>query len=657
VRAEEPEILAFDVSEGDVDNHFFRRGPVAAHLLVSSGRAPRLIVAFPAGNCGAGLWFASAGAPVDLAVRGPVVPVERDDGMRGVSASLVSSASLLRVRGAVLGSVRALREYGSRGAVPAELGHSVELGSSVVLERATACGKHRVALLITVRAGGSVTVDLKGRVVLAAAGSGKSLELEITALTDEPPLTPIAARDLLVESAQPDPGDAAGMRALQTLAFLAYEEKLLAGSYRFLTYFGRDTLLTLRLLLPALQPRVIEAALGSVLDRLGPEGDVAHEEDIGDWAAVRRLRGEVAQGEVRDPIYDYQMIDDDFLLAPVAVAYLLDHPAGRERGRALLARRMPGGGMYGEALARNLARVLRAATPFALDPCARTLVSLKEGHPVGEWRDSVEGLGFGRTPFNVNAVLVPAALEAAARLYESDLGLGDAAAARCAGRLAAAWQQAAALFRVEVPVDVARAQLRSCAESMGVDPGPALECVQGPVGFYALALDAQGAPIPVMHSDDAFALLFASPSSEDLEEAAGRLCRPFPAGLRTPVGVVVANAAFAPAHRHLFSRSHYHGAVVWSWKQAMLAAGLRRQLGRADLPESTRLALQQAEESLWEVIRAAEAMRASELWTWAVEDGWFKLVPFGAEGAHQDESNAAQLWSTTYLSLPAGPVP
>jgi len=62
------------------------------------------------------------------------------------------------------------------------------------------------------------------------------------------------------------------LRDKQVFAFLASREKFTAGSWRFLTYFGRDTLLSLELLMPVLKPDVIEGALGSVLERLGPNG-------------------------------------------------------------------------------------------------------------------------------------------------------------------------------------------------------------------------------------------------------------------------------------------------------------------------------------------------------------------------------------------------
>src|SRR5438105_12633195 len=99
-------------------------------------------------------------------------------------------------------------------------------------------------------------------------------------------------------------------RELRALAFLSYCEKLLAGSWRFLTYFGRDTLLSVRLLLPVLRPDVAEAALGAVIERLADDGDVAHEEDIGDFATLRHLHDSPRPADLRAPIYDYKMVDD-----------------------------------------------------------------------------------------------------------------------------------------------------------------------------------------------------------------------------------------------------------------------------------------------------------------------------------------------------------
>jgi hypothetical protein len=92
--------------------------------------------------------------------------------------------------------------------------------------------------------------------------------------------------------------------------------------------------------------------------------------------------------------------------------------------------------------------------------------------------------------------------------------------------------------------------------------------------------------------------------------------------------------------------------VIWSWQQAMLAAGLERQLARADLPAPVRAALLQAKRALWAVIHASHEASTWELWTSAIEGGQFRLVPFGSAGqGHQSESNAVQLWSTVYLAV------
>ncbi len=184
--------------------------------------------------------------------------------------------------------------------------------------------------------------------------------------------------------------------------------------------------------------------------------------------------------------------------------------------------------------------------------------------------------------------------------------------------------------------------------------GAALRSVgTGAVRFHALALGADGSPIPVLHSDEGFDLLFGTPSAVDLTRAVTALARPFPAGLFTPVGVVVANPVFAePAVQAKLSRNAYHGTVIWSWQQAVLAAGLARQLRRQDLAPALKRRMRAAEVQLWHAIRAGDAMRNSELWSWSFVNQRFQIAPFGTNVADVDEANAAQLWSTVYLSIP-----
>src|SRR5258708_35196458 len=53
----------FEVKEGQNLNYFLRDGMTAAHLVLRSGNTPRLLVAFPAGNSGVGIWFQSHKTP------------------------------------------------------------------------------------------------------------------------------------------------------------------------------------------------------------------------------------------------------------------------------------------------------------------------------------------------------------------------------------------------------------------------------------------------------------------------------------------------------------------------------------------------------------------------------------------------------------------
>jgi glycogen debranching enzyme len=559
--------------------------------------------------------------------------------MCGLTATIRARVPELRLHRAVLGSIRVIREFNRTGELPPGVRHTVGGMDDVLLERRLLDGR-RLRVRIAAEGGSGVRVEEAGRVSLLADDGG-DITSRIAVLTEAPPLTPIPKDQLLRADLTTDDRD------LQALAFLSYREKLLAGSWRFLTYFGRDTLLTVRLLMPVLRPEVIEAGLGSVIARLAPDGRVAHEEDIGDYASLRR-KAEDLPGDPGTPIHDHRMVDDDFLLAPVLAHYLLDTPEGRSRARDFLAPRQ-------RQVLANLGYVLRRTAPYAERPEAGELIAIRRGEQVGEWRDSLDGLGGGRIPYNVNAALVPAALQAAARLYASGLlGDRDAQAAR-ARAMAETWRSASAHFLVEVPADEAADRLRAYAGEAGIEatvPG-------GPVVFPALALRADHRPVEVMHSDDGFVLLFLSPGPGELERIADLVLEPFPLGLRTPVGMLVSNPAFCPdpAERARFSRRHYHGTVVWSWQQALMAAGLRRQLARTDLPAGTREKLRRAEGALWDVIRATGDLRRSELWSWEVVDGAYRPVPFGQGRGHHTESNAVQLWSTVYLGVrpPEGP--
>lgn len=722
------EKLAFGVKEGNIRNYFHRQGSAAVHLLTRSGQDPRIIAAYPAGNQGIGVWFYAEGSETQLwagataepdddaavIAGGGVAAVVREEGakdMHGVRATIKSDANRLTAYLTLLANVRTLRDFGyglcleNANQFPELRNETIEYieeHNVVRVRRAQIGGAYAMELLI--KGGAGTTLAVKEQEFAArqscqaTAGSdpetlieisgASGVEFDIIVLGNDEPLTPIEKADLLAQT----PGDSFEFNAL---AFLSYAEKLQAGSWRFLTYFGRDTLLSVRMLMPGLRRDVVEAALTSVIERINlkagvPDpyfdyeievGDVSHEEELADYAAWKNDMLDPKPANVRDPRYDYKMVDDDFLLAPVLVEYIakvraeITDPVQADAAiAAFLARTRTDGTTFQAAIEANLKLVLDRARPFAEDAGAPEtkidkLVSLKNTVPVGQWRDSDMGIAFGRYAFDVNVALVPGALEAAQALYTELEATEDAADA---GTLLAEWKDIDELFLISAPLTEIQANVAAYATTAMVDDKSA-QLQPEPDNnyrYYGIALDGAGAPLPVMHTDHGFVMEFTSPDDDYLKRVARTISNDFPAGLMSSVGVLVANPALAAADLMItdpkdlkmpgddvqvtlhskFTNSHYHGAVVWSWQQALLASGIRRQIERADIEAATRNTLKEAECKLWQTIDAAESVRAGELWSWAPNaEGELEYRAFGYNLTDVDESNAAQLWSTVYL--------
>lgn len=642
--AQEP-TLQFATGDGAIQNYFLREGQVAAHLVLRSGLVPRILVAFPAGNSGVGLWFRRQPTPLQWTVESrPAATITRDAAGRplfGIVFDVAGTGAALVPQQAVLSSVRVLRDYQGNGTVPAEVAIQPSVSGRILSwsrNRLDGAAGYRLVVEVVegaLAADGSISAGVEGRI-----------RLRVTAESGERPLTAIPAAELL------NGRQARDTAAAQALTFLSYEQKFLAGSWRFDTYFGRDTLMSLQLLMPVLAPDAIEAGLRSVLARLAADGEVAHEEGIGEFAVLEHRRRD---GTLSDaPIYDYGMIDGSYLLAPVVAAYLFDNPEGRGRARQFLEQPQAAA-----ALVRNLRLVAVNARAFAVDPRYDHLLSLKTGRATGQWRDSADGLGGGRYPYDVNAVLMPAALAATARLVRSGLLDGELSAADRASLSsldadADVWRRhAPGLFAVNLDNAHARAAVTAYAGELKAPSAAALASLgASDVNFHAIALDAAGNPVPVVNSDEGFELLFATPDPSTLDRVVRSVIRPFPLGLLTDAGMVVANPVFAASDlKRRFTNHAYHGTVIWSWQQALFALGLERQLRRTDLPEPVREHLLSAQQSLWHVMRATASWRASELWTWTLHSGRYQATPFGADTADADEANAAQLWSTVYLAI------
>ena len=770
------------VKQGHDVHGFIKEGPVAAHLALTGLPTPRLLVAFPAGNSTAALWFDSLPYRAVWSPPSTLIPVVRPDSrgrpLNGICTELSLNATSLKVDAALLTSARIVRDYQVRREVDrqlsGEVGDQVNGVSSVTLpaipdgivveptrdaatltwQRDRLDGAPGYFLSMTVLNG---VVEEKRFI----AHDQAPLRFRVIAATGEQALTPLPpfgrvspvpnneasvsmSNATMSNATTPDTSDGQSLGALhrevlqerlhvppqqphqqphqarqearqkalyKALTFLSFQEKTLAGSWRFNTYFGRDTLMTLALLMPALSPEAIEASLSAVLVRVSHMGEVAHEESIGEYAVIERMRKGHASHDmaidrmpvvdtsfvdpvfIDTPVFDYSMRDTDLMLAPVMAAWLLDTPAARTRAAAFLLAEPANA----DALIRNLRHVIRMATPLTSLPdgakhqLATALIGPKPQHEtISQWRDSETGLGInGHYAYDVNAVLMPAALEAAARLYESGLLNGtlsstDHDALGQSRQMAQRWQHdVPPLFDIKMEMPFARAAVEHYAQHINIPlsaAGSAQDAINNTLHFPALSLDAQGRPLPVLHSDIGMLLFFQRPEPAALASFVAAIMRPFPAGLMTDVGMLVANPAFAPERQWpVFDRQHYHGSVVWPWQQALLMAGITKQLARDDLDSAVRAQLSAARRRVLETVQSLPShIRAKELWSWSYDKDprdWQHQnqsqtkTQGQAQGSRQgqgrfhaqpyrqfEEANPLQLWNTTLMSpfIPAG---
>lgn len=636
--------LGFSVTEGQSSNHFIRQHGVSAHMNLQTQPLPRLVIAFPAGNSGAALFFEELDeAQVWGAVEDIQVIQRRDKAGRtlyGVQADITIEAEALSLEEADTGSVRFLRKAVDYSELPARGPPDVSVaGQQVRFSRERPDGQSSYLLTVDVLAGELQT----GEGIRFVSNRDGALKIRVSAASGDPLEAPVPGDRLLTDNV------ASNEVLARSLAFLTYDSKLLAGSWRFLTYFGRDTLLSVRLLMPALRPETAEIGLGSVFERINDRGEVAHEEEIGELAVYRNLAHR--DTATADPIYDYAMVDDNLMLAPVFNAYV-EH-FGIERAAGFVADESSSSVPYAKALVRNLEFVVQQARAFADEAAPANLIAIKKGLNVGNWRDSQEGLVGGRYPYDVNAVLMPAALSAAADIVGSGL-LDDYGSSlpeqRELRRMADVWEaNARSYFKVSVDSKQARARMSVYARKNNY---PSTDIPDSGITFHAVSLDAGFEPIPVMHSDTGMDLLFLQPPEPLLAEIVSNMTRSFPVGLSTPVGVLAANPAFADAEAQaLVTGNNYHGTVVWSWQQAMMIAGIDRQLRRNGLSRAMRERLLTARRKIWAGIMASKEIINSELWSIALRGDDFVIAPFGQSEGHLTESNAVQLWSTVFLAF------
>lgn len=498
-----------------------------------------------------------------------------------------------------------------------------------------------------------------GHVALGSDHGNQTVEFDagtynFTAMFNYPQLVQLSASEVLNAGSQ----DLVNQQAdrATSLSFLSYSQKLLAGAWRFLTYFGRDSMIAALLLQPVLsegEGGAIEAVIGSVLERLNKtDGVVCHEETIGDYATYVNFMDNITS---TSPGCTYQMIDTNYYLTPLMESYFLRTETGRSRRQAFFATKATLdfgniGMTYGELALINAEGVMNRSAPFA-QPGAQTmdnLIHLEPDQLVGEWRDSTYGIGGGRIPYDVNTGLVPASLRSISALSADGFFSEHPDWKQKAAQYAGAWEdETLQFFEVTVPVDNAKRLVEDYTKSAGYGFPSHADQIDADIVFHGLALDGNNGQqlVRVMNTDDCFRLFLTNTTNDGqltafLNQTANNIQKPYPVGLSNSVGLLVANPAYggAPVYAANWTSSAYHGTVVWGWPLAMMAVGLQRQLERCSTnavpafchDSSVHANVLSAYNHLWDLIEANEPYINNEVWSWLYQDDDFVFEPLGA---------------------------
>ncbi|KAF2757987.1 glycogen debranching enzyme [Pseudovirgaria hyperparasitica] len=466
-----------------------------------------------------------------------------------------------------------------------------------------------------------------------------------------------------------------------SLSFLSYTDKLLAGTWRFLTYFGRDTMIAMLLLQPVLsegKDSAVEAVIGAVLERVNStDGSVCHEETIGDYATYLNIQNNITS---TDPQYDYKMIDTDYFLPITMEYYFLRSPIGRARMADFLETKATvdpnnAGMSYRDLALVTAERIMDLTAAFA-QPGGQTrdnLIRLKEDQIVGQWRDSTYGIGGGRIPYDVNTALVPAALRSLSQLSTAGFFPEHPEWSTLASRYADIWEESTLdFFSITINTEEAASLVSDYVTDNQFSFPSQAETLTSPINFYALALEGNNNQdlVRVMNTDDCFRLFLLNSTNQAqltafMDQVSTHILAPYPVGLSTDAGLLVANPAFGgdPVYSTNFTNSAYHGTVIWSWQLAMMAAGLERQLDRCNSDsqpefcanEMLHVKIMDAYNHLWDLIEDNEDQLSGEVWGWTYTDGRFETTPLGSLPPPPDgtrpESNIRQLWSLTFLAV------
>lgn len=290
------------LSDPPYENYFYSDCNVAAQAVVTSPLpqsdltriGPRLIVAWPAGNSGVCTYYAPQNGVngtlsielVNSTIGNPLGPVYNASGSNpnpsvGVQGVLrFNSSATLTVP--ILGSIRTIRDFTEGPSLlRPEIQNAIKFISnsdgSATLERLWLDNVTTTSMRFSPRSSTS-KVTISNRTVNFEAG-----DYVFSTVMNYPQLDQLSPAEVLNNQS----ADLITQMSDQTtaLSFLSYSEKLLAGAWRFLTYFGRDSMISALLMEPVLSSgnaSAMEAVIGAVLERINrTDGTACHEETIG----------------------------------------------------------------------------------------------------------------------------------------------------------------------------------------------------------------------------------------------------------------------------------------------------------------------------------------------------------------------------------------
>ncbi|KAL5590520.1 hypothetical protein FOBRF1_014077 [Fusarium oxysporum] len=706
-------VITQQLSDPPYENYFYSDCNTDAQVVVTSPLpdsnltiiGPRLIVAWPAGNSGICTFFQPQDEKngtlaielVNSTLGSPLGVINREEkgsdypyvGVEGV-LSFNSSANLTV---AILGSIRNIRDF-TEG--PSIINPVIQNATNVtrvksggvLISRLWLDNVTTTSLLLEPWQNKDSSLSIYNDTVSFGAGFYK-----FSASFNYPQLKQLSPQQVLNNQSQALAEKE--QSEVRSLSFFSYTDKLLAGGWRFLTYFGRDTMIAALLLEPVLSAgnsSALEAVIGAVLERINrTDGSVCHEETIGDYATLLNLQNGI---DSTAPGFTYPMIDTDYFLPVLMDRYFSATP---KRVKPLLSTKAGEVDVenrnltWGNLSYINAQKIINITAAFEKEQSVKNLIQLKKGELVGQWRDSTYGLANGRIPFDVNCALVPAALYAISNLakvegvYPNNSVTKDWSSV--AAKRAKIWEDhTLPLFQYNLTVDTATSNLKDYVkENTFYDGSTHADSVSnystsGKVVDYALAINTtkDEEKIRITHTDTAFRLFLLNSTNDSqlttfLNATANAILRPFPAGLSTPLGIVVANPALAGNEIFTanFTNAAYHGTVVWSWQLALMAKGLERQLARCSSSQSkdddnvpafcsntgVHTALKSAYNRLWDIIEDNGERLQSEVWSWSYSSkNGYKFAPLGTLPpppglSSGTESNVRQLWSLTFLAV------